>query len=153
MDTFPEHRPGRLRIRARVRAHPLDAELAAGINPTRDPCLGLRAEQITQAGARRRLARGIRGAVEQSHQPFLRPTSAAPLDRRAIRSCQVQLLTLARMIETAPRPRARGVAIVRRLLLDGASPLYGGFGRGGGATRLESFVHSAINALMVSPDL
>ncbi len=47
----------------------------------------------------------------------------------------------------------RGVAIVRRLLLDSRSPLYGGWGRGRGSGKLESFVEGAINAMRVSPDL
>ena len=137
-----------IRLLALLRGRSLDAELAAGTSPAASRALTIRADQITGRPARRRLGRELRRAVASIDEPA-RARRPIPVNRRAVESCVSDLLALAERVAEARRPRAFGVAMVRRLLFEGTSPLY----LKTDPTRLANAVHAAQRALSVSVTL
>jgi hypothetical protein len=133
----------RIRLVARLRRRTLDRELAEGRNPRTTPELALRATQLTSPQARRRLAQAFRGTVAEAvRSTQQQPTPAISPNRRAVLACRPELEDLAERLVTLEHPRPRGVAIARRLLVDGGGPLY--LGR---AHRLANVVDTARRAL------
>lgn len=136
------------RIVARLRAASLDAELAAGISPETCDYLAARAFQLTSMKSRRQLAAGLErvlatagglgqsntaaGGLGQSDTDASGSTRPAvpvvplrmPLRRARVTAAAAELGELARHLLTPGPVPARGVAIVRQLLSDGAGPLY-----------------------------
>lgn len=121
----------------------LDRSLAAGTSPATDARHTMRARQLVQPSARRHLAAALLDAVQSIDEPrFVRvPGPEAPINKRAVRSCDVELRALAHAL-TDPYPRARGVVLARALLTDGNGPLYAG-----GADELRRRVLLARSAL------
>ena len=74
---------------------------------------------------RRRYAEGLEHAVERADRPW--PfTAAVPVSREATEGARAPLLDIAERLRQ-PRPvTGEGLAAVRRLLTDGAGPLYYG---------------------------
>jgi hypothetical protein len=101
----------------------LDRELAAGADPSADEALALRAAQLEGPASRAELAMAIERILDAADAP---PTfsASAPLNRPAIRATRPALLALARALRGAEPVRAQGVALARRLVVDGAGPLY-----------------------------
>jgi hypothetical protein len=103
----------------------LDADLAAGADPGATPMLQLRAEQITRPRYRRRLALSL---LRLSNEARARPkpgfSAAIPVRRDQIAESRKTLVFVARALLFAEEVDARGVAMVRRLLADGGSPVY-----------------------------
>lgn len=122
----------------------LDRILAAGHPLAESPPLAMRAQQLTEARARARLAGALYDAVQSIEQPaFARMRGPqVPVDADAVRACGAELRALAHAL-TDPHPRARGVALARNLLTDGTGPLYGG----GAAGDLRSRIFTARSAL------
>lgn len=87
--------------------------------------LPLRAATTARASRRRlRLAGCIERAVERSGRPRNGLTAAVTVSPEAFGEARPQLLDLAARLRD-PRPvRPEGLAMVRELLCDGASPLY-----------------------------
>jgi hypothetical protein len=112
------------RLEARIFRGRLDAALIAGADPSSTPALSSRAERLVSAESRAELASSLRQAVNLAASPP-RVTSRAPLNRTAIRATRGELLALAGLLEAGAGAPAGAVALVRRLLIDGASPLYG----------------------------
>src|SRR5690348_16088957 len=99
----------------------LDQLLAEGRNPATDARLALRARQLLQPSARARLAAALHDAV-RSADALRRagfPSPQVPVDAAAVRGCGTELRSLAYAL-TEPGARARGVALARDLLTDGA---------------------------------
>lgn len=101
----------------------LDRLLAAGGDPCWDAELALRAAQVTAAHRRRGLAKRLERAISDAHRPP-RWTSAAPVDRSAVRAAAPALRALAAGLTEASAPAPQGVALVEQLLRDPGSPLY-----------------------------
>jgi len=124
---------GRLRpwhhVLARCAAPRLDRELAAGASPETGPRLAARAVQLTSMTARRALAASLRRILAAAGDPAAVTVITArparlPLARAQIRQSAGPLAVLADCL-AAPGPvPAQGVAMVSRLLADGAGPLY-----------------------------
>jgi hypothetical protein len=135
----------RIRLQALVRRAALDAQLADGRNPRTSPQLELRAAQLTERAARRRLSAAFRAAVEDARSPMRRRglSPRVPVNRRAVLDCRSQLEALADRLVVAEHPRPRGVAIARLLLVDGAGPLY----VRSRADQLVHVIHTAERAL------
>ena len=111
------------RLVARLRAHTLDARLAAGVPPERSAALSLRAARLIQPAVGIALGRRIDIVIDQAegHVPARARVAAR---RRAVFEAGAELAALSRRL-AAPEPRAaRGVAQVRLLLTDGTGPLY-----------------------------
>jgi hypothetical protein len=101
----------------------LDRLLAAGGDPCWDAELALRAAQVTAAHRRRALAQRLERAISDAHRPP-RWTSAAPVDRSAVRAAAPALRELAAGLTEASAPAPQGIALVEQLLRDPGSPLY-----------------------------
>jgi hypothetical protein len=114
----------RLRLRVLVRGRQLERLLIEGADPVSAPELALRAFQLTRASHRRSLAASLDDALLSAANGRRRSPSAAPLAGASIAAARPALVELARMLREQPVVAARGVAMTRRLLVDGAGPLY-----------------------------
>jgi hypothetical protein len=112
------------RVSLLARRGRLDRELAAGVDPHGDEALEHRAAQLECPAARRQLATGLERVLQAADEPPVTFSASAPLNRPAIRAARPVLLALARELRRNEQARAQGVALVRRLLVDGAGPLY-----------------------------
>jgi hypothetical protein len=124
----------------------LDRMLAAGADPREDPKLGRRARKLTSPRFRAGLAAGIRNVVDAAEEPPRALSSQAPLARGEILHERALLLDLATDLCGDDEVSPRGVALVERLLADGASPIY----LGGGAGTLRGAIVHARAALYMS---
>jgi hypothetical protein len=114
------------RLAARLRAHRLDRELAAGTEPDADVAHALRAATLIAPAQRSMLARSLLRIVRDARERPAGLTVRAPVTRRTALAAAEELDALARRL-VAPEPVAvRGVAQVGRLLSDAGSPLYSG---------------------------
>jgi hypothetical protein len=95
---------------------------------------------------RRILVSSIFRIIEQAKHPATSFTAAVPLQRRAVLNCERQLLNLADDLKATAQPvNVEGIALVRRLLRGGASPLYAPLGDGA----LEGAVREARATLLL----
>jgi hypothetical protein len=113
----------RARLRARLSATRLDEQLALGADPGSSPELAAHAEWLVAPRGRRALATGLRRAVMDARDPRLHVSASIHVARSAVRTCAPAMLALAAEIAAGP-VHPRGVALTRRLLMDGAGPLY-----------------------------
>ena len=114
-----------VRLRARLRRLSLERRLAMGESVWASPELRWRATQLTSARERSGLAKELDGLLEEAARPPRPRGAAAPLDRSGVLACEEPLRELAHDLRHAELVYACGVALVRRLLRDGGSPLYG----------------------------
>ncbi|HEX8856131.1 MAG TPA: hypothetical protein VF752_11065 [Thermoleophilaceae bacterium] len=133
--------PLHVRLSARLRRASLDRALADGTDPATSPELEWRARQLASPGTYRELAERLEEVVDEAGEPH--PNAVVQIDREAVRCAREDLLTLAAQLAIADRANARGVALVRRLLTEGLSPLY----VPSSPERLERFVRQARAAL------
>lgn len=112
----------RHRIAARLLAGRLDAALAAGANPEGDPSLSVRARRLTTRREREQLA----DALHRSRAEALSggPRLRIPISRERVQQAEDELSLLAHRLASPGPVAARGVALARALLSDGAGPLY-----------------------------
>jgi hypothetical protein len=108
---------------AALRRPALDRRLLAGADPGSDPALRRRVVELESPQMRRTLAGDLEGIVEAGERPPPR-NAAVPLDRRAVRASRRWLLQLAQDLREPGEVSVRGILLIRRLLTDGASPLY-----------------------------
>jgi hypothetical protein len=102
----------------------LDRRIARGADTRESPQLARRARQLTSRRRRRALANGIRNLVNAAEEPVRALSAAAPVQRREILHERGFLLQLAIDLESDDELNARGIALIERLLTDGASPVY-----------------------------
>ena len=112
-----------LRLRTWLDRPELDRLLVEGAGARDSSELRRRADQLRSARERRRLAAALRRLIEAAERPPW-PSAAAPIDRLGVREARESVTALAGDLEAADDPPARAVAMVERLLADGASPLY-----------------------------
>jgi hypothetical protein len=119
-------RPARLRERlaARIRATRLDAELARGVAPEARAPLALRARALGEYRIRSALGRQIRRIVDDARGPHDLGRAQVPTRRDEVLAAALELDELAERLLTPGPVAAGGLAQVRLLLTDGASPLY-----------------------------
>lgn len=140
------------RFLAFVQAPSLDAELANGIRPSATLAHQLRADHLTRARVRRRIATALYRAVADASRPVRHGTPQAPLSREAIRCCHRELRALATSVATLENPRTQGLAIASQLAFDGRGPLFFQPGQRGAIERLANTVQAADAALRVSAE-
>ena len=104
----------------------LDRDLAAGASPDACPVLALRAQALVRPWMRRLLAGRVRQVLEEATDDgalrFLDPR--IPVQRNRVLDADDALRSLIeRLLLPGPVP-ARGVAVARLVLTDGAGPLY-----------------------------
>ena len=103
----------------------LDAALAGGADPERDPALTLRAKQLLRARYRRRLAASVQHLVDDlESDPGSYLSSALPFELEEVARARQTLLSLADALRYADPVHARGIALTLRLITDPLSPLY-----------------------------
>jgi hypothetical protein len=118
------------RMLARCAGGRLDRELAAGTSPEISVGLAARAMQLTSMKYRRELATNVQRILAAAGSPpAAEPTIAGhplrlPLSRARIRRSAAPLAALAGCLTTPGPVPVQGVAMVSRLLTDGAGPLY-----------------------------
>ncbi len=124
--SYVEARPTRLRDRlaARLRGTSLDRQLAAGSSPDASVPLALRARFLERGSTRMSLARRLAEVLTDAGREHVFVTTRMPVCRRKVLLARPQLEALGRRL-LAPGPVApEGVALARRLLHDGAGPVY-----------------------------
>ena len=122
----------RLRLSTWLRRGALDERLARGADAGADERLTLRAAQLASREHRDELALALQHTLETAEDPAVaRRTTAVPtmgvrvpLRVREIRDCAPELGALIARLGDGKPIDACGAAIARRLLVDGASPLY-----------------------------
>ena len=118
--------PSQLLLSARVRLHrwSIDERLARGEDPAASAELALRAEQLLSPKVRLELAHELCRIVEVAEGPPKPFSAAVPVQREPVLRARECLVELADDLAFGSEINARGVALVERLLRDGASPLY-----------------------------
>jgi hypothetical protein len=157
LTTVPRHPrtqepPRSLSLRAYVVTHrrSLTLELSEGANPASSPGLTLRAEQLTSERRRRSLARVLRHAVHEALHPIPRRASFGLVRRSAVIDAQDAIDILVKRLRS-PEPIApEGIALIERMLSDGAwSPLYHA-GPAGALRRLVVLATAALEPTAIS---
>lgn len=111
-------------FRVWLRRGSLDRSLAAGADPAASPELARRARQLTSRRTRAGLAASIRNLLDAAERRPRGFTSAVPIQRHDILRERQLMLQLAADLESQDELKPRGIALVERLLIDGASPVY-----------------------------
>jgi hypothetical protein len=123
------------RFAARLRGRALDRALLAGADPADSMQLAARAAQLTSRPVRGHLAEGLDGLIlaldEGPSRRRILPS------RSAIRANAAELHALAALLRGPAPLYARGVAMVRELLIDGTGPVYNGAGGAALADRIR----------------
>ncbi len=133
-----------LRLRVLARRERLDRMLIEGADPVATDELTLRAYELSRPSHRRALAASVDDAVRSAATRRRRSPAAPPLAREGIAPARPALAELSRALREEPVVAARGVALARRLLTDGAGPLY----VESGEAALRSTVDEAVRALL-----
>jgi hypothetical protein len=111
-------------LRARVCARQLDRELAQGISPDSRAVLSMRAHDLIGLRTRSMLAQSIRRLLDDAAHPVGPMHFTVPICRSKVWRCRDALEEVANRLAGGEPLDARGVALVRLLLSDGAGPLY-----------------------------
>jgi hypothetical protein len=114
----------RTRLKVRLLGFRLDRRLAAGEPPWSSPELRVRAAELTAPTGRWRVAQEVDRVIEAAAQPPRPGGAAVPLNRTGVLACGPLLSDLVDDLRHAECVESRGVALVRRLMRDGGSPLY-----------------------------
>ncbi len=115
--------PGpRARILARWRRASLDRALAHGEDPAASAALAARTTQLAAPPTRARIAAGLERMALEVEAP-LAPFAVAP-SRPAVRANRDALLDLAALLRLDRPLYARGIAMLRLVLVDGTGPAY-----------------------------
>lgn len=116
-----------LRVRTLSRRAHLDAELAAGADPSRDPALALRAGQLTSASTRRAIATTILHLIDAAEEPphaWPARGPQPPLQREAVLAARDDLLAIVDRLTGSKPVTARAAALAAQLVWDAGSPVY-----------------------------
>ena len=115
-------------VRAMVHRGRLDSELASGKPVHGVPLRAMRARQLTTRRSREGLAAAVEKLVDASERPPRSGRSSrAPVRWSEVSSARASLLGVAGVLRSPGPVSARGVAMVRALLIDGSSPIYSPF--------------------------
>jgi hypothetical protein len=101
-----------------------DDALAAGADPAADPRLAAHAARLARPHQVAAVADGLERAVRAAERPQPLLSSAVPVRAGEVLGARDELLGLVALLRTTPQPPPRALALSRRLLLDGASPLF-----------------------------
>jgi len=121
-----ETSPAALRLRVALRRVALTRQLAEGADPANTLELTLRARQLTSARTRSQLARALRQALRDAGKPPWPRGGSAIVSRRAVLTASDEIDLLVKRLHSPEPVTTQGMALVHRILADGASsPLYG----------------------------
>jgi hypothetical protein len=133
----------RIRLVARLRAAHLDAALARGASPDSSAPLSLHAHALIGVKNRRKLSGEILEILHKAEQPRSVFDPTVPICRGKVLAVRELFEEIVDRLEDREPVAAHGVANVRRLLREGAGPLY----ERPCADDLRSFLEEAIAAL------
>jgi hypothetical protein len=136
------HSNRRIRLVARLRASNLDAALATGASPDSSAPLSLHAHSLISAKNRRKLSEEILQILHRAEQPRSVFDPTVPICRSKVLDVRELFEALADRLQDRNPVTPDGVANVRRLLREGAGPLY----ERPSADDLKSFLEDAIVA-------
>jgi len=125
---------------ARWHAERLDRALAAGAGPYAGALIAVRAQQLTTARSRRRLAGGLARVRRDAVDELSGWTAVVAPDRHEVAAAALEIAALERRLRDGGRVDAAGAAMLRLLLTDGSSPLYDPVGAGSLARHLRAVV-------------
>lgn len=114
----------RLALLSRIHAGELDRQIAAGADLQSSPLLAARARSLVGARSRRHLAAGMTRVLKSTERSGYGLSAAVAPDRREVLAARVVIGTLERRLRSSAPVDPRGVAVLQRLLTDGASALY-----------------------------
>jgi hypothetical protein len=123
---------------ARWHADTLDRALAAGAGPYAGALITVRAQQLTTARSRRRLAGGLARVRRDAVDELSGFTAVVAPDRHEVAAAAPEIAALERRLRDGERVDAAGVAMLRLLLTDGSGPLYDPVGAGSLARHLRA---------------
>jgi hypothetical protein len=129
--------------RARMQRNRLDAELAAGADPSDSRLLAFRAAQLQTPAAREELARALIAAVTDAEGGA--PANVVHPQRGEARACSDQLIALAGRLRSHHPVEVRGAAMVALLVNDRLHRP--------GNQRLADAAAEAHSALIPAPDV
>jgi hypothetical protein len=111
---------------ARLRARTLDRDIAVGIAPWRSPVHAARYDLLVSRRRRRFLADALRQILHDAREPLpvWQISAAIPPSRVAVRDCVPQIERVIGTLEADGPVHASGMVRLRRLLSDGAGPMY-----------------------------
>ena len=115
--------PRAVRLRARLRQHVLDREIAAGFARDSDPARALRAEQLIGATERRCVAASLANIVEAADERHADPASPLKLNHAEVLAARHEIAALIEILRSEREVTARGVALAGRLAEAHDSPL------------------------------
>lgn len=116
-----------LRLRTVGQRGNLDADLAAGADPSRDPALALRARQLTGRATRGAIATTIHHLIDAAEEPpaaWPAQGPRPPLQRDAILAARQDLLAIAERLSGPGEMSPRAAARCAQLVWDSGSPVY-----------------------------
>ena len=132
-------------LRRRVRSRRLDLALADGASPDASGALSLHAHELIGMRVRTTLARTLQRVMADALVTDHRHGPTVPICRAGVLRCRGTFEYLSGLLKEPGPVNARGVALTRVLLSDGASPLYSR--RDDGA--LDRWLAAAIESLAV----
>ncbi len=112
------------KVTALLSAPRLDRQLASGVPSWRSSRLAARAVRLTSARQRAGLARSLEQLAEHAEQPANARTPAISPCREQVRDALPEIMAITARLRSAQPVDARGIAILRALLADGAGPCY-----------------------------
>ena len=113
-----------LALAVRLRSDALDRELIAGTDPLSTGSLRLRARQLVARRSRRSLSAGLSRARRAAESASWGWSAAVPPNRAEVLAARPVLAKLERRLRGRGPIDPRGAAMLRRLLSEGAGPLY-----------------------------
>ena len=118
------------RLTARVRAGSYDRLLSVGVTPEPGSPLAAHCARLTSRTERHAIARSLRRAVREVHEPTATTwSSRIPPNVPNITAAEELIDRVTQRLHSPRSISARGMARLRLVLSDGAGPLYR-FGRG-----------------------
>jgi len=116
-----------LRLRTLGRRSRLDAALAEGADPTEDPALAVRAQQLIAPSTRRAIASTIRNVLEAAEEPrqsWRGGGPRPPLQSEAVLAARDELIAVAHRLSGVGTISPQAAALAAQLVWDSASPIY-----------------------------
>jgi hypothetical protein len=128
---LPSARPSLpVRLLARLRTQRLDCDIAAGADLVRSRLLCARAEVLIARRTRLEIAEDLEGILRLAEGPFHRKMGGVPIRKAEVAAAGDELRELIDTLRGPSTITPRGIAIARRLVHDGRTPVYSRAPRG-----------------------
>lgn len=141
MFASPQSRPRLItRLRVALQRPALDGELADGVDPVASPALAFRAAQLTSDRKRERISATIARVLAEAERSPSGWSAAVPVNREELAESRSLLIQIEATLQSEQPVYCQGMAMLQRLLTDGASPLYGRSSKGALNDELERVI-------------